>query len=503
MNNKESVYAVILNVPRIAPLRPSMGTAIIKSILNDHNKSSKLFDINLDFFNTFSQTYGAECFVEIDYWFYIGDYQIPSDAASVLDSYVNNWCTKILEYKPEIVMISVFTWQCQQFTKLLCQAIRKHSDVKILIGGQGMIKSENTSYNQLPVFAHELHDQQLIDYWIQGEAEISLPDFLKNGKDSTCINTNDYSARAPMTENILMDFSDHNITQYQNGYTSGELPLESSRGCVRSCSFCDWPVYADGFRAKPGAKLANELISYYNQHGVKNFYFNDALINGSVKDQKIFCKELISYYQAQSLPQRYFRYSGLFIVRPSTSFKESDFELMGQSGADTVVIGIETGSDRVRHDMNKQFTNADLDFTMEQCMKNSIRVYFLMIVGYPTETERDFQDTLDMLTRYRKYVVSGTIVGVNFGTTFTIGEGTPIWHNYKQLNLVGVNGHRPEDIYWMSLDNPALTYKERCVRRLRVQKHAVDLGYNFWKGDDQINFMLQKYQQELDTWNSK
>jgi len=53
--------------------------------------------------------------------------------------------------------------------------------------------------------------------------------------------------------------------------------------------------------------------------------------------------------------------------------------------------------------------------------------------------------------------------------------------------LVSINGNRPR----------ALTYKQRIMRRIKAQEHAVNLGYTFWKGDDQMKVMMDKYQERL------
>jgi hypothetical protein len=35
------------------------------------------------------------------------------------------------------------------------------------------------------------------------------------------------------------------------------------------------------------------------------------------------------------------------------------------------------------------------------------------------------------------------------------------------------------------------------MRRLEAQEHAMNLGYTFWKGDDQIKIMTDKYQERI------
>jgi hypothetical protein len=245
-----------------------------------------------------------------------------------------------------------------------------------------------------------------------------------------------------------------------------------------------------GYRFKRGKQLANEMIHYYERYQVRDYFFHDALCNGSVKDFREFNQTLIDYYKEHDLPNRYFKYSSHAIVQPYSNFKPIDFEKMAQGGADTMVIGVETGSDRVREDMRKGFTSVDLDYNMEEYSKNKIQVYFLIIIGFPTETREDFEQTLDMLTRYQKYVADGTVIGVNLGTTLTIEEGTEMYDYPGRLNIIGIDNQRPQGANWKCVSNPDLNYKERIMRRLEAQEHAVNLGYTFWKGDDQIKIMM-------------
>ena len=99
-----------------------------------------------------------------------------------------------------------------------------------------------------------------------------------------------------------------------------------------------------------------EIIKYHNETGVIDFYFQDSLMNGSIKVFKEFCDQLI-LLKSQNPQYRDINYSGLFIVRPKAQHPEDLFRAIAESGNDHICIGVETGSDRLRHEMDKRFTN--------------------------------------------------------------------------------------------------------------------------------------------------
>ena len=53
--------------------------------------------------------------------------------------------------------------------------------------------------------------------------------------------------------------------------------------------------------------------------------------------------------------------------------------------------------------MDKKYTKEDLLYTMEQCHRLNITTRSMYFVGYPTESEEEFKDTLDTIERLKPY----------------------------------------------------------------------------------------------------
>ncbi len=224
------------------------------------------------------------------------------------------------------------------------------------------------------------------------------------------------------------------------------------------------------------------MFYQFQRHGTKSFFYTDSLINGSLKTLLDLCTNLVSFYKENNIEK--FDWGGQFIVRPRKSMNEKKFKLCAEAGMKFVSIGVESGSDRVKAHMKKKFTNEDLDFTLDQCEKYGIDVNLLFIIGYPAETEEDFQETLNMLTRYKKYVDSGALKNINLGNTLSILPNTPLYEQMGDLLI------EADDLNnWHSQLNPELDLRRRIERRILAQDHAEKLGYTLNSREQQERYL--------------
>lgn len=443
---------LIISVPCTISQSPPAAPALLKASVLQAGFSCQTLDFNILMYKESSEV------DQLETYFTTG---LNTDQAPVARRLVQQWVNQIISINPKYVGISVFTYQNRIATQLFCEEIKKQSNIKIILGGQGL---SDGGIQGLSNFGQQMIEMQLADYWIRSEGEISLVELLRNNIDYPGINSNNFKQIDDLDSIPFPDYHNYDLTQYNDP----ALPITGSRGCVRSCSFCDIHEHWK-YRYRTGQSMVNEIIHLHQTYNVTDFRFTDSLINGNLKEFKIFIKLLSEYNRTQI---NKISWSSQFIVRSENTLTLEYWKDLAESGAKMLPIGVETGSDQVREHMNKKFTNQDLDYTMSMMAQYNITCQFLMLVGYPTETDKNFQETLDMFTKYQP-MANHIITNVSIGSTMGILPGTPLYYNAEFHNI-------ELDKYennWVALDNPTLTLEKRLERRAQLKNHLLGLGY--------------------------
>lgn len=467
----------ILSVPGLAVRQPQIAPALLKASVEQAGFSCKTVDFNVRLYTD------VENWEALETYFCTG---MGDDQEALAEQLVEGWVLELIKLNPKYVGISVFTYQNRIATTLFCKYIRKYSSSKIILGGQGLADGGIGGMMNYP---NELQQKGLSDYYIRSEGEVSLVELLKGNFDYPGICSDDFLQIQDLNSLPFPNYDDYNFDQYD----VKKIPVIGSRGCVRACSFCDIHAHWKQYKFKSGEKLAEEMIYINERYNIGNFACMDSLINGNLKEFNKLTQILADYNKTATSP---ISWSSQFIVRSENQVNEQYWQLIAESGGYNLSLGVETGSDSVRSHMNKKFSNEDLDYTMRMLQKYKITTVFLMIVGYPTETDKDFQDTLDMFTRYQPYA-NTVITDINVGSTLGILANTPLYDNAKEYNI-------ELDKYennWVALDNPDLTLEKRLERRAKLKAHILSLGYTI-KFDSSMH-LLQMLENSVETYNKR
>ena len=472
----------LLNFPKIGLNNPPMAPAILQSIAKQMGAKVQFSDVNLLF-----QEYCKDSVNKKNLLHEWPELQTPLTADEELE--VQNF-SATLDIKniitADIVGISIFSRHSFSFTLWFLQNYRNQIQGKIVVGGAGANVSN---------FGKYLYEQNLVDYYIIGEGELPWRAILSNQLPYPGVNSNSKILET-FSSVPVPDYTGYDLSKYLNSQVHGiTIGVEGSRGCVRNCTFCDIRSFWKKYKFKDGYILAQELIELKIKFNVEHFFFNDSLVNGSDKAFRDFIQTL-STYNLNAADDKKIYWSGYYIIKPAVTYKKLDWQHLRDSGIKSLFIGIESGSERVRNHMKKKFSNSDIEYAMQQIQLHGIKCTWLMIIGYPTETDVDFQETLDMLTKYQPMALDRTIDTVALGTTLGIQPGSPLSDMREELNIQSaLPGHKDNGMYWKTDSND---FKTRVLRRIQAEEHIRRLGYNSWVGDNDIVDYFEKKLYEIE-----
>jgi radical SAM superfamily enzyme YgiQ (UPF0313 family) len=454
---------LIINVPGTARREPFLAPAMLKACVKEAGFSCYTIDFNIQFYQKYEH---HPLFTDIENYFINGfeipDYELQTKIDEQVKLIVNQWADEILKINPRFLGVSVFTQYNRSATEKLCYAIREKSkDIKIVLGGQGLSSSGINGTNE---FSKLLLKKKAIDYFIKSEAEISLVELLKGNDSYPGINSDTFDQIKNIDNFPAPDFDDYNFDAYESKF----LMALGSRGCVKACTFCDVHEHWK-YTYRDGKKLANELIHLAEKYQVYKFLFADSLINGSLKHFKAFIHELAEYNHTHT---KKISWGGQYIVRSRTQENEEFWKMLADAGGHNLIIGVESGSEKVRQHMQKKFSNSDIDFVVEQLAKNNVPAVFLLMVGYPTETKEDFLQTVELGDRYNH--VPKNILKFSVSDMVSINPGTPLYHNAESMNIIRDEKHY---INWTNMDNPGLDINTRIDYVYQIKEHFTKLGY--------------------------
>jgi len=486
---------IILSVPYTEPM-PMVAPVLLSACLNNAGISAKGIDFSIAFFEQFNN---KPYWNSIKHLVTIGKADVlPRRAVIDLLKFIRKQLISIRDtYNPEYLGLSIFTNESIDFSYLLIPYIRKYlPNTKIMLGGRALeliCGIYNIKHYE------KYHKYGLADIIVVGDAETAIVEVVQNNllgiyfsKQQTkedldnipTPNWDDYDT------SVYSKYREYSIVKDENrpDLDSRYIAIMGSKGCVRQCTFCDvasfWPKYL----YREGANIARDIIENYRSTGITNFLFTDNLINGSTSQYRTLNEVLV-----REIPNT-INYSGYAIFRSKQYMPESDFELAKVAGCKEWSIGVESGSETVRFELKKNFTDDDMDHSIRHLSKNNITQTWLLMVGYPTETEQDYLATEEFLRKYA-HLNSDRSIRIGITATFQLLSNSPLIKNKEYIEKYGLKYDFSSNLsryFWTADINPENTFDVRADRYVRLLNLTKELGYPFSYG-----FPVEKWTEEV------
>jgi radical SAM superfamily enzyme YgiQ (UPF0313 family) len=257
----------------------------------------------------------------------------------------------------------------------------------------------------------EVLREPCVDFVVRGEGELTLLELVEalgRGRDFSKILGLGYKDRGqirinpmrPLIEDMdILPFPDKDLYYERMPYLNHGYTTLTGRGCPYRCSFCDntssAKLYASSGAARKWTRrhsperVVAEILWAKERYGIRHVRFNDEDFSYNKQWTREFCE---LYREKVRIP--YFAW-----VYPNTIDREIA-RLMADSGCDSIEMGIQSGSEHLRTDIMKRRTSDEQIVTAMRALRDAgIRATADIIIGLPSETKEDLDETVDLLRR--------------------------------------------------------------------------------------------------------
>jgi radical SAM PhpK family P-methyltransferase len=195
--------------------------------------------------------------------------------------------------------------------------------------------------------------------------------------------------------------------------------IRTAISCPFSCAFCGFPEHAGPYQTAEVQKIEQELNCLEKIKKVKSILFIDDTFN--IPAGRF--KEILKMMLKQNFTFKWHSY-----FRCQFANKET-VEMMENSGCEGVFLGLESGSEKILKNMNKQVKLDEYYRGIQLLKEHRIITYGNFIIGFPGETYETVEETLQFIKKS----------GLDFyrAQLWYCEPITPIWKEREKYYLKG------------------------------------------------------------------
>lgn len=267
------------------------------------------------------------------------------------------------------------------------------------------------------------------DHIVTGEGEIAFEALL--GRIARGLPSPRVIAGAPADLESL-PFPDRELFDFRSGELAHPwLPhmappfvsIVTSRGCPFHCRFCqpaERRVFGDAARLRSIDAVMRELEELRERYAFQSLLIHDDLFTFSRKRVREFCRR----YRAGG-------FGAPFTCQARADFVAANAELvreMAETGLSCLMIGFESGSQRILDFLGKGTTVRQNLRAAEVCRRYGVKIFANYMFGVPTETPEDVKRTVELIRAVQPEYRSPTI--------FTPYHGTELYAYCREHGLL-------------------------------------------------------------------
>jgi len=253
-------------------------------------------------------------------------------------------------------------------------------------------------------FPEETLQDSPLDLVVIGEGDFTLPEILSGKRweniAGICFKRQNQTKKTRRRDFIgdldslpLPAWQLYNLSQYQ---TSALLTranpagwIETSRGCIYGCVYCNKSVFGRTFRVKSAQRVADE-ITYMLKAGFKEIHIADDNFTSDIKRAEVICDRILE----RELRFPWATVTGIRVDKVSLKLLRK----MRKAGCYRVYFGIESGSQRVLDSIKKGINLEQVRQAVKWAKKAGLETFGFFMIALPGEKVSDIKKTIKFAT---------------------------------------------------------------------------------------------------------
>ena len=246
-----------------------------------------------------------------------------------------------------------------------------------------------------------------------------------------------------------------------------------TRGCAYRCTFCGSPQFWGRKVRFHSPEYFVDQLADQVQRGVRFFYFSDDTFTMRRKTTIDVCRRIID----RNLNINWNAISRVNFV------DEEMLAWMRRAGCIQISYGVESGSERIRKRLGKDFSTADIEAAFAATIRYGIMARAYFIYGCPGETWETIQETIDLIDRIKP-------LGIIF-YILTLFPGTALYEDFKK------NSGASDDIWLERIEDILYFQTDPQLSREQVLAFGQRLRERFYRSLPDFAEAIQVVEQEV------
>lgn len=263
----------------------------------------------------------------------------------------------------------------------------------------------------------------------------------------------------------------------------GWASIVTSRGCPYQCTFCSAHIIA-GYKMRYRSidRVIQEIKYLYSNYGIRKFSILDENFTLNRLRVKEFCKKILN----EGIKFEFMLPNG---VRLDT-LTEDLLKHMKRAGfSKRMAVGIESGSERILKMIKKNLTKEKIREKIELLVRLGFQPIGYFILGFPTETREEMQETIDFAMSLKLYRAAFTplipLPGTEIFETLIKDNELPADFDFSRLSTDEVN-YAPNGISKEELDR----IRRKAILRFHMRPRVI---LNFMQDYSSFIFAATKF----------